>query len=74
MMIYPRPTEEFLFVEKKDVAARCPECGSANVKEYPVVSEGGWWEVRKCQDCLASLDRRTTRNRLGGIQTLSDFL
>jgi hypothetical protein len=23
-----------------------------------VLSEGGWWDVRKCQGCLHSLSRR----------------
>ena len=25
--------------------------------EYRVLSEGGWWDVRKCQACLASASR-----------------
>ena len=31
----------------------CPECGSTEMAEYRVLSEGGWWTVRKCQACLA---------------------
>ena len=28
-----------------------------NLAEYRVLSEGGWWDVRKCQSCLASVSR-----------------
>jgi len=54
---FPRPTQERLYVEREPVAATCPECGGGDVKRYPVLSEGGWWHVEKCQDCLASLKR-----------------
>ena len=29
--------------------------------EYRVLSEGGWWDVRKCQTCLASLSESRRR-------------
>ena len=35
----------------------CPECGAAEMSEYRVLSEGGWWNVRKCPACLASSKR-----------------
>ena len=35
----------------------CVELGARELAEYPVFSEGGWWNVRKCQRCLASLER-----------------
>ena len=35
----------------------CPECGSDQLADYRVLSEGGWWDVRKCQTCLHSLSR-----------------
>lgn len=54
---FPRPNAERLYVERQAVDASCPECGSADVKAYPVLSEGGWWHVEKCQDCLASISR-----------------
>ncbi len=57
MQTFPRPREERLYVERKPVAADCPECGGSDVKAYDVLSEGGWWHVEKCQDCLASLSR-----------------
>jgi hypothetical protein len=39
------------------VEGTCPECGANDLAEYPVLSEGGWWDVRKCQSCLASVSR-----------------
>jgi hypothetical protein len=65
MHAFPRPEEEFLTVERAPVAGTCPECGSGNLAEYPVLGEGGWWNVRKCQDCLASLERE--RGSLFGV-------
>ena len=35
----------------------CAECGAETLAEYRVLSEGGWWDVRKCQTCLASASR-----------------
>ena len=57
MHTFPRPSEERLFVERAPVPASCPECGSDDVRSYRALSEGGWWTVVKCQDCLHSLER-----------------
>jgi len=54
---FPRPSEPFLSVERTPVEGACPECGAADLAEYRVLSEGGWWDVRKCQSCLASVSR-----------------
>jgi vanillate/4-hydroxybenzoate decarboxylase subunit D len=54
---FPRPSESHLSVERTPVEGTCPECGSTELAEYRVLSEGGWWEVRKCQSCLHSLSR-----------------
>jgi hypothetical protein len=70
---FPRPEEPYLFVERVDVDGSCPECGGENLKRYPVVSEGGWWTVTKCQNCLFSVDRERG-GRLGSITLLSDAL
>jgi vanillate/4-hydroxybenzoate decarboxylase subunit D len=55
---FPRPDEHFLHVERRRVEGVCPECGASDLAEYPVLSEGGWWDVRKCQSCLASVSRQ----------------
>jgi vanillate/4-hydroxybenzoate decarboxylase subunit D len=65
MHAFPRPDQPYLSVERTPVQGRCPECGGGNLAEYPVLSEGGWWNVRKCQDCLASLQRE--RGPLFGV-------
>lgn len=54
---FPRPSEPFLSVERIRVEGACPECGADDLAEYRVLSEGGWWDVRKCQSCLASVSR-----------------
>jgi vanillate/4-hydroxybenzoate decarboxylase subunit D len=54
---FPRPSEPFLHVERVPVAGACPECGATALARYPVMSEGGWWDVVKCQTCLFSVER-----------------
>lgn len=55
-----------VFVEKAPVAGACPECGAHALMRYPALSAGGWFQVTKCQDCLASVDR-TPWKRLGYV-------
>jgi hypothetical protein len=54
---FPRPGEPYLSVERRPASGTCPECGAAELAEYSVLSEGGRWDVRKCQRCLASVSR-----------------
>jgi len=69
-----RPNEPYLFVDKVAVEKdSCPECKSSNIKTYSVLSEGGWWNVKKCQDCLTSLDRQPA-GLFGSMSTLTDSL
>jgi hypothetical protein len=74
MRSYPRPTEKYISVNKTDAKVVCPMCGSHDVKRYAVISEGGWWNVTKCQICLHSLDRSRSERRLGPITTISELL
>jgi vanillate/4-hydroxybenzoate decarboxylase subunit D len=73
MQTYPRPSELRVHVEKVDVPGSCPECGSDELKRYPVLSEGGWWNVVKCQSCLCSVSREPGP-LLGGISMLVDAI
>ena len=57
MHSFPRPTEQYLSAERTPAEGTCPECGAAELADYRVLSEGGWWDVRKCQRCLASVTR-----------------
>lgn len=69
MQTYPRPTESHVSVPREPVDGQCPECGSSDLKAYPVLSEGGWWNVVKCQDCLCSV-KREPGPLLGAISML----
>jgi vanillate/4-hydroxybenzoate decarboxylase subunit D len=66
-------TRQPVFLELEDVEGTCPRCGEASLRRYPVNSEGGWFMVVKCQECLASVSRERW-SRLGPIQLLSDSL
>lgn len=72
-MIYPRPEALTLAVEREDVAGACGECGASALKRYPVMSEGGWFMVVKCQSCLCSASRERW-HRLGPLSLLVDTL
>lgn len=69
MHSFPRPSERQLSVARRPVAGTCPECGAAELAEYPVLAEGGWWNVCKCQRCLASV-RRKPGPPLGSFEPL----
>jgi hypothetical protein len=71
--VFARPEEPYLHVEREEVDGTCPECGSDALRRYPVLSEGGWWNVVKCQNCLFSVEREPG-GRLGSITLLSDAL
>jgi transposase-like protein len=70
---YPRPHEPTVAVAKEKVEGSCPECGAESLARYPVLSEGGWFQVVKCQNCLHSVSRERW-SRLGDIALLSDSL
>jgi hypothetical protein len=61
---------EPLTVERQGVQGDCPGCGAAELKTYPVLSEGGWFQVVKCQRCLRSA-RREPWTLLGPVQLTS---
>ena len=54
---HPRPATPTVTAPRTAAPGRCPACGAEHLAEYRVISEGGWWQVTKCQDCLASLKR-----------------
>lgn len=57
MHSFPRPQELHLVAAREPAQGTCPECGGDQLADYRVLSEGGWWDVRKCQTCLHSLSR-----------------
>lgn len=54
---HPRPQEALLSVTRAPALGTCPECGQSELASYRTLSEGGWWHVTKCQECLASVSR-----------------
>jgi transposase-like protein len=66
-------THQPLHLEREPVDGTCPRCGADDLRRYPVNSEGGWFDVVKCQSCLHSVSREPGP-RLGPIQLLSDQL
>ena len=66
-------TRQPLFVERESVEGSCPRCGEEKLRRYMVNSEGGWFQVVKCEHCLLSVSREPGP-RLGPIQLLSDTL
>lgn len=69
----PRPEEPTVTLDKEPVDGTCPHCGAEQLRRYPVNSEGGWFEVVKCQNCLHSVSREPW-HLLGSLQLLSDTI
>lgn len=70
---FPRPQEPTVSLHKEPVDGACPRCGAEALRRYPVNSEGGWFQVVKCQNCLHSLSRERW-NLLGSLQLLSNTI
>ena len=60
-------------VPRSDVEGVCPECNASQLMAYPVLSDGGWWQVVKCQECLHSVSRAKW-SLLGPVQLTSSGL
>lgn len=57
-------------VDREPVPGDCPACGAAELRAYPVLSEGGWFRVVKCGQCLHSVTRQRW-SLLGPVQLTS---
>jgi hypothetical protein len=55
--MFVRPETSVVAATRTAVPGKCPECGHETLAAYRVLSEGGWWDVIKCRDCLASVQR-----------------
>lgn len=69
MHSFPRPHESHLHVDRQPVPGACPACGAQDLAAYRVLSDGGWWDVEKCQSCLYSV-RRVPAPALGSFRPL----
>lgn len=58
-------------LERQRIEGTCPRCGQEALAGYPVYSEGGWFDVVKCQNCLHSVSR-VPGPLLGSLQLLVD--
>jgi hypothetical protein len=54
-LLFPRPTQQRIAVERVRVDVRCPACGSDDVRRYPVADSIGPRIVTNCQDCFHQL-------------------
>ena len=70
---FPRPQEATPVQQREAVDGACEECGAEALKRYPVLSEGGWFMVVKCQSCLHSQTREKW-TRLGHVTLLTDSI
>jgi vanillate/4-hydroxybenzoate decarboxylase subunit D len=70
---FARPTELAPRQARETVAGSCPDCQATELMRYPVLSEGGWFMVVKCQACLHSVSREPWA-LLGPVRLLTDDL
>ena len=70
---FSRPTDPAPQQVREPVAGACAECGAEQLMSYPVLSEGGWFMVVKCQRCLHSMRREKWR-RLGFVDLITDSI
>lgn len=71
--LFQRPADPNPVQERESVEGTCGACGEAQLMRYPVLSEGGWYIVVKCQSCLHSQSREKW-TRLGYVSLLTDNL
>lgn len=55
--MFQRPSTPEVHAHREPVEGPCPACGAAALQRYRVLSEGGWWNVVKCRQCLHSVQR-----------------
>ncbi len=51
-LMFARPEEEFIFVERVEVEGACPACGAEKLARYPIANAMGPRMAVKCQACL----------------------
>ena len=71
--LYTRPEDPAPVQTREAVPGRCTACGAEALARYPVLSEGGWFIVVKCQQCFASASREKW-TRLGYVTLATDSI
>jgi hypothetical protein len=56
--MFVRPPTSTVDAKLTSLPGNCSGCGAEDLAAYRVLSEGGWWDVIKCRQCLISLERR----------------
>lgn len=70
---FQRPRDPAPVQAREPVAGACDACGAEALMRYPVLSEGGWHIVVKCQQCLHS-QHREKWTRLGWVTLMTDAI
>jgi hypothetical protein len=72
-ILYPRPTEEFISVNRNLVDGTCPKCGGKDIKRYPIASYLGPKMTTKCQNCFyhLSIDEPKVEDRWPPFRSLA---
>jgi len=70
---FPRPQETNPVQPREAIPGACDACGAEALMRYPVLSEGGWYQAVKCQQCLHS-QHREKWTRLGYVTLLTDSI
>ena len=77
--IFQRPTDPEPVQHRESVPGKCDVCEAEQLMRYPVLSEGGWYMVVKCQACLHSQSREKAAQKgyfplcIGGKEDLVSF-
>ncbi len=71
--LYARPDDAAPVQAREPIEGACESCGAEALARYPVLSEGGWFMVVKCQQCLASASREPW-TRLGYVTLATDAI
>lgn len=71
--LFQRPSDPNPVQKRESVEGQCDACNASALMRYPVLSEGGWYMVVKCQSCLHSRSREKW-TRLGYVSLLTDKL
>jgi hypothetical protein len=54
-LLFQRPEEDVLSVERTPVAGTCAACGAENLARYPIANSMGPRIAVKCQDCFVAV-------------------
>ena len=71
--LFQRPDDPAPVQQREAVSGKCDACDAEQLMRYPVLYEGGWYMVVKCQACLHSQSREKW-TRFGYVSLITDSL